>query len=126
MLKSNTGRSKKFVSEYLNKVSAKTYDEDTIIDLLRNKLVHNYSVGDNKIPNHQKYVLEYENPQLHLHKEGDIILVNIEGFIKDLDNAFSLYKNQLLSDFRIQKIAIEHYDRYGILAASKLTVNIAE
>ena len=122
--KDSTGRSKKFVSEYLNKVAQKPYDKDDIIDLLRNKLVHNYSLSDRKIPKHQKYMLEYENPQFHLHKDGDNVFVNIVGFINDLENAFKLYKSQLLSDNNFQKIAIAHYDEYGILVHKEINIII--
>jgi hypothetical protein len=118
--KSNSDRSKKFVSEYLNKVSIKPYDKDDLIELLRNKLVHNYSVTDNKTPKRQKYVLGYDEPRLHLHKEGDVIVINIEGFITDLENAFKLYKGQLLSDPGSQSIAISHYNDHGILVHKKL------
>lgn len=121
--KKNTERSKKFVLEYLNKVSVKPYDKDALIELLRNKLVHNYSVSDKKIPNHQRYILDYENPQFHLHVEDDIVVINIEGFIKDLEKAFALYKSQLLSDVNFQKIAIAHYDVYGILVHKEIQLN---
>jgi hypothetical protein len=47
-------------------------------------------------------------------------VVNIEGFISDLEKAFELYKSQLLVDIGFQKIAIDHYDVYGILVDSKL------
>jgi hypothetical protein len=60
--RTNTDRSKKFVSEYLNKASAKPYDKDDLIELLRNKLVHNYSVADNKF---QTIKSMYWNTKIH-------------------------------------------------------------
>src|SRR5436190_12807125 len=48
--KDSTSRSKKFIAEYLNKVSKKSYDKDDLIYLLRNKLVHNYSLKNPKSP----------------------------------------------------------------------------
>ena len=121
--KSNTDRAKKFVSEYLNKVSANPYDKDDLIELLRNKLVHNYSLSDRKMPKHQKYVLDYENLNLHLHKEDDIVVINIEGFINDLEKAFQLYKSQLIDNVDLQKTAVEHYDIYGILVYKEIQLN---
>lgn len=118
--KKNTERAKKFVSEYLNKVSPKQYDKDALIDILRNKLVHNYSVTDRKRPKHDRYVLDYENPQLHLHKKDDIVVINIDGFIIDLRNAFELYKNQLHQNTNLQNIAITNFDIYGILAHKEI------
>ena len=118
--KTNTERSKKFVSEYLNKVSIKQYDKEALIDILRNKLVHNYSLSDRKRPKHDRYALEYEDPRLHLHRKGDIVVINIDGFINDLKMAFELYKTQLLKDANLQDIAIANYDVYGILVHKEI------
>lgn len=93
-----------------------------MIDILRNKLVHNYSVTDRKRPKHDRYALEYENPKLHLHRDGDIVFINIDGFIDDLKNAFQLYKDQLLNDILMQKIAIVNFDTYGILVHKEIRV----
>lgn len=118
--KTNTDRSKKFVSDYLNKVAQNKYDKDALIDILRNKLVHNYSVSDRKRPKHDRYVLGYENPEHHLHREGDVVVINIDGFINDLKNAFQLYKDQLLNNIPMQKIAVVNFDNYGILVHKEL------
>lgn len=121
--KTSTERSKKFVSDYLNNVALRLYDRDDIIDLLRNKLVHNYSLSDRKKPKHQKYVLEYENPQLHLHQEDDKVVINILGFINDLENAFKLYKSKVFTDSTLLKNAINQYDEYGILVHKEITIS---
>ena len=113
--KNCTDRSKKFVREYLNKVSFKPYDEEDLIKLLRNNLVHNYSVSDRNKPHHKRYVLSFDNPSIHLHAEGDIVVINIEAFISDLEKSFVIYKAQLLDDLPFQKNAIVHFDEYGIL-----------
>ena len=118
--KNNTDRSKKFVTEYLNKVALNKYDKDALIDILRNKLVHNYSLSDRKRPKHDRYVLDYENPKLHLHRNGEVVVINIDGFINDLKNAFQLYKEQLLNHIPTQKIAIIHFDTYGILVHKEI------
>ena len=63
-------------------------------------------------------MLEWQNPRLHLLpdvNDSTRIVINIEGFKNDLNNAFSVYKGQLLSQSQYRKIAIKHYDRYGIL-----------
>ena len=120
--RNNTERSKKFVFEYLNKVSTKEYDKDALIDILRNKLIHNYSLSDRKRPKHDRYALEYENLQLHLHRDGDVVFINIDGFIADLKNAFALYKSQLIVDLSLQNIAIANYDIYGILVHKEIHI----
>ena len=89
--KGKTERSKKFVSEYLNKVSQRPYDKDSLIELLRNKLVHNYSISDKEKGDHVKYMLEWQNPRLRLLpdvNDSTRIVINIEGFKNALNNAF--------------------------------------
>lgn len=121
--KTNTERSKKFVSEYLNEVALNNYDKDALIDILRNKLVHNYSLSDRKRPKHDRYALDYENPKLHLHRDGDVVIINIDGFINDLENAFRLYKDQLLNNIPTQKIAVAHFDTFGILVHREIKLS---
>lgn len=118
--RTNTDRCKKFVSEYLNKVSKKPYDKKDLIDLLRNLLVHNYSLTDRRKPKHNRYMLDYENPSRHLYQEEDMVVLNIEGFINDLDNAFQLYKNELDINTELQEAAIEHYNIFGILVHKEI------
>jgi len=122
--RTNTDRSKKFVAEYLNKVASKPYEKDELIELLRNKLVHNYSLTNRKIPNHRRYQLEYFNPKLHLYSQGDIIFINIDGFVTDLENAFQQYKKNLLHDAALQKNALEHYDNFGILVHREMSIHV--
>jgi hypothetical protein len=122
--RTNTERSKKFVAEYINKVASKAYDKDELIELLRNKLVHNYSLSDRKIPNHRRYQLEYFNPKVHLYSQGDIVFINIDGFVSDLENAFQHYKGKLLNDEAMQKNAIEHYDNFGVLVHREISIQL--
>jgi hypothetical protein len=124
--KDNTSRSKKFVTEYLNKVASKRYNSDDLISLLRNKLVHNYSVFDAKIPDHPKYALEFTHPELHMRKDGDTIFINAQGFINDLEKAFLLYKERLRTDAELQQIALAHYEEFNILGESQRTVTFYE
>jgi hypothetical protein len=118
--KSNTERAKKFVDEYLNPVASKPYDKDELIELLRNKLVHNYSLSDRNIPKHRRYQLEYLNPRLHLYTQGDIVFINVDGFVTDLENAFQFYKKKLLADEVLRMNALGHYDQFGILVHQEI------
>jgi len=122
--KKSTERCKKFVEEYLNKVAAKPYNKNDLIDLLRNKLVHNYSLYNKDNPAHVKYLLEWKYPILHLHPSKDGILINLEKFINELEAAFNIYKTQLQSDAGIQKLAIDHYDQYKILVYNEIETEI--
>jgi len=122
-LKTTTDRSKKFVSEYINKVSTKPYTPEAMIELLRHKLVHNYSVADRMKPNHQTYELDYTRPKFHLKESNGVVVINIRGFVSDLDKAFRLYKSRLMGDEILQSIAIAQYDRYPILIETKSKVH---
>ena len=114
-IKQGTERCKNFVEDYLNKVATKQYNKNDLIDLLRNKLVHNYSVSDIKKPKHIHYRLEWENRELHLLPYKGGLTINLDCFIDDLEKAFNVYKHQLQSDPIFQKVAIEHYNEFGIL-----------
>jgi hypothetical protein len=122
--KDGTSRSKKFVEEYLNKVAAKPYNKNDLIELLRNKLVHNYSLHNKDNPTQVKYLLEWKYPILHLHPSKHGILINLEKFINELEAAFNIYKIQLQSDAGIQKLAIDHYDQFEILFIMKLKLRL--
>ena len=88
--------------------------------------MHNYSVTDKKRPKHVYYTLDYQNPGLHLKKltygEQERVYLNIEGFINDIEKAFYIYKEKLLSDEKIQRVAIAQYDEFGILVHIELQV----
>lgn len=122
--RTNTDRAKKFVEEYINKVASKPYDNDELIELLRNKLVHNYSLTDRKIPNHRRYQLEYFNPKFHLYSQDDIVFINIDGFVTDLENAFQYYKKNLMDDEALQKNALEHFNEFGILVHRQISIQL--
>jgi hypothetical protein len=124
--RNNTDRSKKFVVEYINQVASKPYDKDELIELLRNKLVHNYSLADPNIPKHRRYQLEYFNPRLHLYTQGDVVFINVDGFVTDLENAFQYYKSKLLTDEVLQRNALDHYDQFGILVHREIQVQLEE
>ena len=117
--KNPTHRSKDFVAEYLNRVAKKPYDKDHLIDLLRNKLVHNYSLMDREQAKHYDYiyVLEYTHPKIHLERKDRMVFINIEGFINDLTEAFKIYKNLLINDQIVRANAVKHYHRNGIIVS---------
>lgn len=96
-------RYQKFVGEYLPNYNPKKLYED-----LRNKLVHNYSLGDT-------YSLTRLSPQLHLKIVGVRIIINLENFISELEDAFTRYEDDLKSNSQAKSNALTWFERFNIL-----------
>jgi hypothetical protein len=110
-----TERSKKFVTDYINKAISRRYNAHDLISLLRNNLVHNYSVVGDPRKNHGKYVLGFDRPLMHMQVLNGYTYIAYEEFVIDLEEGFKVYKEQLISNEEVQKRAIIHYDKHGIL-----------
>src|ERR1700676_493405 len=83
---------KAFVEEYLNRADPSRYDASKLRTDLRNKLVHNYSLGET-------YGLVMGYPSIHLQKFDDgLLCLNLENFINDLEDAFYLYISEVRSN----------------------------
>ena len=80
-------RYRQFVKEYLPQ-----YNSDELYEDLRNKLVHNYSVGS-------FYSLARKAPQLHLQKVNGVTHLNLENFILDLKTA-CIYRSMVTPPYR--------------------------
>lgn len=96
-------RYKQFVKDYLTK-----YNPDELYDDLRNKLVHNYSVGSH-------YALTRNAKHLHLKRENGILHLNLEDFIFDLKCALEKYIYELRNDTDIRRKALCWYTEYKII-----------
>ncbi len=103
-----------FVSDYLNRDYPEKYDAKKLRSDLRNKLVHNYSLGET-------YALVMGQHHLHLQKHNEtVIFLNLENFIIDLERAFNLYIEELRSntdDFR--ELALKAFDKVKIIGILK-------
>lgn len=93
-----------FIKEYLP-----SYNPDELYEDLRNKLVHNYSVGN-------FYGLTRKAPQIHLQKLNGVTHLNLENFINDLKVALTKYISELKSDNDIRRKALSWYASYKIIA----------
>jgi hypothetical protein len=96
-------RYKQFVKDYLQ-----NYNSDELYDDLRNKLVHNYSVGSH-------YGLTRNVPHLHLQNINGVTHLNLENFIADLKIALGKYTLELKNDSDIRRKALCWYTEYKIL-----------
>ena len=94
-----------FVKEYLIK-----YDAEKLRTDLRNRLVHNYSLGES-------YVLVMGYPNLHLQDYGqNQKFLNLENFINDLEDAFEKYINELKANkTNLRDIAVAAYRKVKII-----------
>ncbi len=95
---------KAFVDEYL-----KAYDGQKLRSDLRNKLVHNYSLGET-------YSLTMRNRSAHL-KEGldGKTILNLENFVDDLGQALDVYEQQLITDREIRELAFKILSKNHII-----------
>jgi hypothetical protein len=76
-----------FVENYL----PKKYHDLKLYEDLRNKLVHNYSLGE-------KYLLISGRSDLHLQPQGCQFYLNLNDFVKDLEDAFDEFRKQVFSN----------------------------
>ena len=113
------GRSKDkaqdFINEYINEGKVVKYAAKDLVDILRNKLVHNYSLSDTRNPKIKRYALNYDNPKTHLHTENNVTYVNIDCFINDIEAAIRLYKQKIVNDPALIQNAINQFNQHGIL-----------
>jgi len=96
-----------FIKEYL----PKKYDAKNLRYDLRNKLVHNYSLGNS-------YSLIRNRSDLHLEEIGGKIFINIENFIAELEAAFALFENDLNTRDLVRYNALEWHKTHKIISKS--------
>lgn len=96
-------RYRQFVKDYLP-----SYIPEELYDDLRNKLVHNYSIGS-------FYGLTRKAPQVHLQKHNGVTHLNLENFIEDLSKALDQYIYELTNDTLIRNNALCWFNKYKII-----------
>lgn len=96
-------RYRQFVKDYLPR-----YNSDELYEDLRNKLVHNYSVGN-------FYSLTRKASHIHLQKVNNVTYLNLEDFISDLKKAITKYFGELQHDDDIRKNALCWFSHYRII-----------
>jgi hypothetical protein len=104
-----TGKDYKyFVRDYLQ-----MYDPSKLYKDLRCRLVHNYSVGSS-------YWFRKNQPALHKQTEQGRLIINLENFIDDLENALNKLLQEIQSDPLKRQKAIDRYNSIGILCVGGL------
>ena len=99
-------RYRQFVKEYLPR-----YNSDELYNDLRNKLVHNYSIGS-------RYKLISKAMHLHLQEIDGNIYLNRSDFIADIISALDQYFSQLKNDKVIRQNAISWFHHHKIIGRS--------
>lgn len=98
-----------FVSDYLMKFDQR-YNPEKLRTDLRNKLVHNYSIGDS-------YSLTMRSTESHFELDADgRQQLNLENFLSDIEKAFDTWTIELRNDAGIKQNALKRYSEYNILA----------
>ncbi len=100
-----------FTKEYLSQYDAVKLRED-----LRNKLVHNYSLGES-------YSLVRGYPQFHLQIHGGSTVINIENFVEELGKALDTFMLQLRTDQAIMANAVKVLEKINIVSISEIEIN---
>jgi hypothetical protein len=100
---------RQFIDDYLV-----GYDSQKLRADLRNKLVHNYSLGET-------YSLTMQSRDAHLRKatNGSIIL-NLENFVDDLEQALHRFLNQLVTEPTVRKLAFKVLSKNHIIGMSNI------
>lgn len=101
-----------FVAEYLP-----DYDPAKLRADLRNRLVHNYSLGET-------YQLTQRFSQLHRHQNGPYILLNLENFVDDLGNALKKLINQFNEVHEIRANALQAFSTIKIIGGESMQIGI--
>ncbi len=102
---------KRFVAKYLT-----SYDAEKLYKDLRCKLVHNYSEGGS-------YMFTDNKAEFHLKKTtSNKLMLNLENFIDDIENALKTYFDELEKDVNIYELALLRLKKIGILGISPVTV----
>jgi len=94
----------KFVTDYLP-----AYNPNELYNDLRNKLVHNYSIGS-------FYGVTRKAPQMHLKVINGITVLNLENFIGDLKQALDKYILELKVDNSVRANALAWYNKHKIFS----------
>ena len=96
-------RYKRFVKEYLPR-----YNSEELYHDLRNKLVHNYSIGSH-------YRLTGKDMHRQLQNVDGNIYLNLPDFIADIRGALDKYFSQLKNDKVIRQNALLWYRQHKII-----------
>ena len=109
-----------FVKEYLPGYVPEQLRED-----LRNKLVHNFSLGET-------YMLISKNPRAHLERtksksEGiNKTLINLENFVAELGTALGTFLNQMKNDPVVKGNALHALNEIHVIGKGDFEINHAE
>lgn len=95
------------------------YDATSLAEDLRNKLVHNYSVGE------EAYILSDELSGFHLlplDPSSKTKVLDLSTFIADIEKAVDSYMGELRINHECKNNAVQWYNKNRIFVLSKITL----
>jgi hypothetical protein len=107
--KKSTGETfKAFISDFMKQeYHGVGYDPEKLWKSLRNKLVHNYSLGD--------YLLVHNHPDLHLTLHRGATVLNQEDFFQDVRQAADDYFAHVAQETALQDKLSDRISEDGII-----------
>jgi len=102
-LKNDSQKFVKFIEDYFPK-SYFPYANRIYVDL-RSKMVHNYSVNG-------KFILTRELSKLHLTLIEDKVVIDLNPFVTDIENAMMIFFQELSTDKEILNNTLSHSKRW--------------
>ena len=101
-----------FVTRYMP-----AYDGNKLYYDLRCKLVHSYSVGGS-------YIFLDAKPEHHMKISGTKIIINLENFVSDVENALKKFCKRLQNPYETQLRlkALKRLDNNGIVGVVELNM----
>ena len=98
-------RYRQFVRDYLPEYNPKELYKD-----LRNRLVHNYSIGE-------FYELTRQSDALHPPTGKGITRLGLDKFIADIETALNKFKDELRTNVDIRSNALKWYKKHKIIGS---------
>ena len=99
---------KAFVSDFIKQeYRGVGYDPGKLWTSLRNRLVHNYSLGD--------YILVHNHPDLHLTPHGGATILNQESFFQDVQQAADDYFARVAQETALQDKLSDRISKDGTI-----------
>jgi len=85
------------------------YDDKELYKSLRNKLVHNYSIGNGR------YVLTHGRPEKHLKPHGKALVLNLEDFFSDVKRAADDYFARVAQEAELRDKLVRRISESGVI-----------
>jgi hypothetical protein len=105
-----------FVDDYINPGLRRQYNSRHLWEDLRNKLIHNYSLG-------KSYSMaDGRSDDYHLTEQQGTKVLFLKNFIEDIKNAFLKFRGQIAEDPNVRKLVLDWFDDTNIITDNRLEI----